>query len=60
MFIYLERERNSTSRVGAEREAERECQAGSIPSMEQMDTGINLTTGRSQAEQNSRVGWLTD
>ena len=43
MFIYFERERESTSRGGAERERETECQAGSISSASEPDTGFDLT-----------------
>ena len=47
------------SRGGAEREGERESQAGSTHSTEP-DLGLNPTTRRSWPEPKSRVGCLTN
>ena len=47
LFIYFERERESASRVGAEREEERESQAGSGMSAQSLMQGLNSQTLRS-------------
>ena len=62
LFIYFEskreRERESTSRGGAEREAERECQADSTLSTQSWMQGSILRTVRSWPEPKPRVRHL--
>ena len=60
MFIYVfQRERERENKLGAEREGDRESQAGSMPSVQSPMQGSNPQTMRSWPELKSRVRGLT-
>ena len=59
-YLFILRERESTHTGGAEREGDRESQAGSTLSSQSLMWGSNSWTERSWPELKSRVGHLTD